>query len=94
MAEMLAVGWLDRVDHIAMLSTPPRLGGLSTPPSGTRVFNGISGFKELITAHRQSVKIAKGSRKSCWKHSRPQVGSKMPFLNRWQRPSKILTGSM
>jgi pimeloyl-ACP methyl ester carboxylesterase len=32
MAEMLAVGWPDRVDRIAMLSTPPRLGGLSTPP--------------------------------------------------------------
>jgi pimeloyl-ACP methyl ester carboxylesterase len=32
MAEMLAVGWPDRVDRIAMLSTPPRLGGLQTPP--------------------------------------------------------------
>jgi pimeloyl-ACP methyl ester carboxylesterase len=31
-AEMLAVGWPNRVDSIAMLSTPPRLGGLSTPP--------------------------------------------------------------
>jgi pimeloyl-ACP methyl ester carboxylesterase len=32
MAEMLAVGWPERVDRIAMLSTPPRLGGLTTPP--------------------------------------------------------------
>ncbi len=32
MAEMLAVGWPHRVDRIAMLSTPPRLGGMSTPP--------------------------------------------------------------
>jgi pimeloyl-ACP methyl ester carboxylesterase len=32
MAEMLAVGWPDRIGRIAMLSTPPRLGGLSTPP--------------------------------------------------------------
>jgi pimeloyl-ACP methyl ester carboxylesterase len=30
MAEMLAVGWPDRVERIAMLSTPPRLGGLTT----------------------------------------------------------------
>jgi pimeloyl-ACP methyl ester carboxylesterase len=32
MAEMLAVGWPARVDRIAMLSTPPRLGGLATSP--------------------------------------------------------------
>jgi pimeloyl-ACP methyl ester carboxylesterase len=32
MAEMLAVGWPNRVNRIAMLSTPSRLGGLSTPP--------------------------------------------------------------
>jgi pimeloyl-ACP methyl ester carboxylesterase len=32
MAETLAVGWPDRVDRIAMLSTPPRLGGLPTSP--------------------------------------------------------------
>ncbi|MBV9843315.1 MAG: alpha/beta hydrolase [Sphingomonadaceae bacterium] len=31
-AEMLAVGWPDRVERIAMLSTPSRLGGLKTPP--------------------------------------------------------------
>jgi pimeloyl-ACP methyl ester carboxylesterase len=31
-AETLAVGWPDRVDRIAMLSTPPRLGGLPTSP--------------------------------------------------------------
>jgi pimeloyl-ACP methyl ester carboxylesterase len=32
MAEMLAVGWPERVERIAMLSTPSRLGGLQTPP--------------------------------------------------------------
>jgi pimeloyl-ACP methyl ester carboxylesterase len=32
MAEMLAVGWPERVERIALLSTPPRLGGLKTPP--------------------------------------------------------------
>jgi pimeloyl-ACP methyl ester carboxylesterase len=32
MAEMLAVARPNQVDRIAMLSTPPRLGGLSTPP--------------------------------------------------------------
>lgn len=32
MAEMLAVGWPERIGRIAMLSTPPRLGGLKTPP--------------------------------------------------------------
>lgn len=32
MAEMLAVGWPGRIDRIAMLSTPSRLGGLKTPP--------------------------------------------------------------
>jgi pimeloyl-ACP methyl ester carboxylesterase len=32
MAEMLAVGWPDRVGRIAMLSTPSRLGGPKTPP--------------------------------------------------------------
>ncbi len=31
-AEALAVGWHDRVERIAMLSTPPRLGGKPTPP--------------------------------------------------------------
>ncbi len=31
-AEMLSVGWPDRVRRIALLSTPPRLGGLKTPP--------------------------------------------------------------
>ncbi len=32
MAEALAVGWPDRVERIALLSTPPRLGGMATPP--------------------------------------------------------------
>jgi pimeloyl-ACP methyl ester carboxylesterase len=32
MAETLAVGWPDRVDRMAMLSTPPRLGGMPTSP--------------------------------------------------------------
>jgi pimeloyl-ACP methyl ester carboxylesterase len=31
-AEALAVGWPERVDRMAMLSTPSRLGGLETPP--------------------------------------------------------------
>ena len=31
-AEALAVGWPDRIERIAMLSTSPRLGGLATPP--------------------------------------------------------------
>ena len=31
-AEMLAVGWPDRIPRIAMLSTPSRLGGLKTSP--------------------------------------------------------------
>ena len=31
-AEALAVGWPARVDRLAMLSTPPRLGGMPTPP--------------------------------------------------------------
>lgn len=31
-AEALAVGWPERVTRIAMLSTPPRLGGMPTPP--------------------------------------------------------------
>ena len=32
MAEALAVGWPARIKRIAMLSTPPRLGGMPTPP--------------------------------------------------------------
>ncbi len=31
-AEALAVGWPERVDRIALLSSPPRLGGVPTPP--------------------------------------------------------------
>ena len=31
-AEALAVGWPDRVASLAMLATPPRLGGMATPP--------------------------------------------------------------
>jgi pimeloyl-ACP methyl ester carboxylesterase/sugar lactone lactonase YvrE len=31
-AEALAVGWPDRVARMAMLCTPPRLGGMPTPP--------------------------------------------------------------
>ena len=31
-AESLAVGWPGRVERIALLSTPPRLGGIPTPP--------------------------------------------------------------
>ena len=33
-AEALAVGWPGRVERIAMLATPPRLGGVPTPPFG------------------------------------------------------------
>lgn len=32
MAEALAVGWPARVERMAMLSSPPRLGGMATPP--------------------------------------------------------------
>lgn len=32
MAESLAVGWPDRIIRMAMMSTPPRLGGMPTPP--------------------------------------------------------------
>ncbi|UAK25726.1 alpha/beta fold hydrolase [Sphingomonas nostoxanthinifaciens] len=31
-AEALAVGWPDRITRITMLATPPRLGGMPTPP--------------------------------------------------------------
>jgi pimeloyl-ACP methyl ester carboxylesterase len=31
-AEALAVGWPDRIERIALLSSPPRLGGVPTPP--------------------------------------------------------------
>lgn len=31
-AEALAVGWSERVGRLALLSTPPRLGGMPTPP--------------------------------------------------------------
>jgi pimeloyl-ACP methyl ester carboxylesterase len=31
-AEALAVGWPERVERIAMLATPPRIGGMPTPP--------------------------------------------------------------
>ena len=31
-AEAMAVGWPDRVKRLAMLATPPRLGGMPTPP--------------------------------------------------------------
>ena len=31
-AEALAVGWPERVERIALLSSPPRLGGMPTPP--------------------------------------------------------------
>ncbi|WP_116090299.1 alpha/beta fold hydrolase [Sphingomonas crusticola] len=31
-AEALAVGWPNRVARLAMLSSPPRLGGVATPP--------------------------------------------------------------
>ena len=31
-AEALAVGWPERIERMAMLCTPPRLGGMPTPP--------------------------------------------------------------
>ncbi len=31
-AEGLAVGWPERVERVALLSSPPRLGGMPTPP--------------------------------------------------------------
>jgi pimeloyl-ACP methyl ester carboxylesterase/sugar lactone lactonase YvrE len=31
-AEAMAVGWPERVDRMAMLASPPRLGGMPTPP--------------------------------------------------------------
>lgn len=30
--EAMAVGWPDRIERMAMLATPPRLGGMPTPP--------------------------------------------------------------
>lgn len=32
MAEALAIGWPDRIERIALLSSPPRMGGMPTPP--------------------------------------------------------------
>jgi pimeloyl-ACP methyl ester carboxylesterase len=31
-AEALAVGWPERIERLALLATPPRLGGMPTPP--------------------------------------------------------------
>ncbi|SEM76795.1 Pimeloyl-ACP methyl ester carboxylesterase [Sphingomonas gellani] len=31
-AEALAVGWPDRIERMTLLATPPRLGGMKTPP--------------------------------------------------------------
>ena len=59
LAEALAVGWPDRIERIAMLSTPPRLGGL-TPAA---VLARAAAMVPLVPSHRARRRAVRADRK-------------------------------
>ena len=63
---MLATGWPERVDRIAMLSTPPRLGGLPIPPFWHARLQWYHWFQATERGAQTARKDGKGSARIMW----------------------------
>ena len=72
MTEMLAIGWPDRVDRIAILSTPPRLGGLPKPPFWHARLQWYHWFQATKAGERAVREDPKGFARILWESWSPQ----------------------
>jgi pimeloyl-ACP methyl ester carboxylesterase len=94
MAETLAVGWPDRVDCIAMLSTPSRLGGVPHSPfwhARLQWYHWLQATKRGAQAVREDPK---GFARIMWETWSPEAGSKMRPSTGSRHHLTIPTGSM
>lgn len=71
-AETLAVGWPDRVTRIAMLSTPPRLGGLETPPLWHAQLQWYHWFQATERGAQKVREDRKGFARIMWENWSPE----------------------
>ena len=77
-AEALAVGWPRRVERMAMLATPPRLGGMPSPPFWHAQRNGIIGSWRRLGAQKPSAPIRRASHTGIGRTGHPRAGSTRP----------------
>ena len=92
-AEALAVGWPGRVERIALLSTPPPLGGMPTPPFWHAQLDGITGSWPRRVARRQCATTGTASRASHGRFGRRPSGSTRRPSTGWRARSTIRIGS-
>lgn len=72
MTEMLAIGWPDRIARIAMLSTPPRLGGLPKPPFWHAKLQWYHWFQATKSGEQAVREDPKGFARILWETWSPQ----------------------
>jgi pimeloyl-ACP methyl ester carboxylesterase len=72
MAETVAVGWPDRVRIMAMLSTPPRLGGMATSPFWHARLQWYHWFQATERGARAVLEDPKGFARIMWDTWSPQ----------------------
>ena len=92
-AEMLAVGWPDRVVRIAMLSTPSRLGGLPTPPFWHARLQWYHWFQATKSGEHAVREDPRGFARIMWETWSQRVGLRTRLLRRWLCHSRTPIGS-
>ncbi|MGO4353126.1 alpha/beta fold hydrolase [Rhizobium sp. RAF36] len=71
-AECLAIGWPDRVERIAQLSSTPRMGGLRTPPFRQSQLYWYQWFMATKRGAEAIAKDPKGFARIQWENWAPQ----------------------
>ncbi|MEG8046908.1 alpha/beta fold hydrolase [Sphingomonas aerolata] len=92
-AEALAVGWPDRVQRIAMLATPPRLGGMPTPPFEQTQRQWYHWFMATARGAQAVRDDPRGLRMFTGPTGLRRAGSTRRPLREWRARSGIRTGS-
>ena len=84
-AEAIAVGWPDRVDRMALLSSPPRLGGAPTPPFWHAQLQWYHWFQATARGARAVRDDPKGFAHIMWQNWSPSGWYDMPTFDRVAR---------
>lgn len=93
-AEALAVGWPGRVERLAMLSTPPRLGGMPTPPFWHAQLEWYRWFMVTPRGAQAVQDDRRGFARLHWENWSPPADSTRRPSTGSRAPSTIRIGSM
>lgn len=91
-AESLAIGWPDRVERIALLSSIPRLGGMPTPPFWHAQLDWYHWFMATKRGAAAIEKDRKAFTRLHWQNWHRMDGLTTQRLNRFLNRSSIPTG--